>query len=329
MNSLQGLSLCSIFLKFFFCCFLFAFISCEGDSKKVEQGETAEEPVGIENDIDSTELQKKEKKKPKIIPRYHLDTLTTAAEVNTFKTKYSKDELAVIAALNRIDTWRIGRKDELVVPDSIVADFDLYSPFPETLDFMNSIPKAVVVSRRIQAIALYENGKFKLWGPASTGKRSSQTPRGLYYGNYKARKKISTINSDWIMPYYFNYMNFEGIGTHQYTLPGYPASHGCVRLRREDAVQIYNWADQWELSDSGGVVVKHGTPFMVIGDYDFKKLKPWLQIAEDPKANFLTSKELDSLQVYARRYAEDGKNFQKEKEDGLIATSKNNEVNRQ
>ena len=78
------------------------------------------------------------------------------------------------------------------------------------------------------------------------------------------------------MPYYFNFMNYEGIGTHEYTLPGYPASHGCVRFRNEEAVYIYNWAQQWKLDSKGQVVLENGTPFLVFGDYDFDHPSPWL-----------------------------------------------------
>ena len=81
------------------------------------------------------------------------------------------------------------------------------------------------------------------------------TPAGLQYTNYKAKLKISTIDGDWKMPWYFNIQNRSGIGMHDYS-PGYPASHSCIRLLEHDAKWIFNWADQWVLDDKGAAIVK-------------------------------------------------------------------------
>ncbi|HEY9185983.1 MAG TPA: L,D-transpeptidase, partial [Salegentibacter sp.] len=128
-----------------------------------------------------------------------------------------------------------------------------------------------------------------------------------HYANFKAKRKISTVNSSWIMPYYFNFMNFEGIGIHQYTLPGFPASHSCVRLFMEDARYIYYWADMWQLK--GNQLIKNGTPFIVFGTYNFNEPVPWLKLAEDPMANFINKEELDSLKSYVQAYNADSLNF--------------------
>jgi len=165
-----------------------------------------------------------------------------------------------------------------------------------------------VISQRVQAFALYENGTLLRWGPVSTGKQSTGTPSGLYYGNYKAKRKISTIDETWIMPYYFNFMNFEGIGTHEYSLPGYPASHGCIRMYRDDAKYIYDWANMWQLESD--VIVQNGTPFMVIGEYDYKDIQPWFKLVEDAKFNDLNPAEMDTLNNYAQRYKNDPLNFE-------------------
>ena len=57
--------------------------------------------------------------------------------------------------------------------------------------------------------------------------------------------KHSTFDDSWVMPFYFNIDTKEGIALHQFDLPGYPASHGCVRLLKEDAVWFYSWGEQW------------------------------------------------------------------------------------
>jgi len=50
---------------------------------------------------------------------------------------------------------------------------------------------------------------------------------------------------------YFMRLTNEGVGMHVGILPGYPASHGCIRMPSEIAPQIY-------------VRVKLGTPVQVV-----------------------------------------------------------------
>lgn len=283
----------------------FVIFSCESGATEIEPPEYSSEKEVKDSVLPAATKEKK----PEIVISYQVDSLNTKAEVDSFKTRFSEEEKNIIFALNRVDAWRLDPGDQLVIPDTLTGDLMDYSPFPNKIEILDSIPKAVLISRRVQAVALYEKGKMIEWGPASTGKESTQTPAGLYYGNYKAKRKVSTINKDWIMPYYFNYMNYEGIGTHKYSLPGYPASHGCVRLREQEAVSIYNWADQWKLTDNQQVVQKNGTPFMVFGNFDFEGTLPWLQLGEDRENNLLIPEELDTLRSYVEKYLKDDRNF--------------------
>lgn len=238
---------------------------------------------------------------------YRLDSISSKKHLDSLKNSFSEDEKKLVYGLNRIDAHRIKPGTKLVIPDSLATDFNLYAPFPKNLTSLDSIGKTVVISKRIQAFALYENGILLRWGPVSTGKQSTGTPSGLYYGNYKAKRKISTIDDSWIMPFYFNFMNFEGIGTHEYTLPGYPASHGCVRMYQEDAKFIYDWANMWEVESD--VIVQNGTPFMVIGEYNFKDIQPWFKLTENNKVNELNPEEKNTLKLYVQRYKNDPLNF--------------------
>lgn len=274
--------------------FLLIFASCNNKQEKIEQ----EPPT----QLDTISLEP-----PVFKTTYRLDSISSPEHLDSLKNGFSEEERKLVYALNRIDEHRIKPGTKLIIPDSLVTDLKLYSPFPKVLGSLDSISKTVVISQRIQAFALYENGNLLRWGPVSTGKQSTSTPSGLYYGNYKAKRKISTIDESWIMPYYFNFMNFEGIGTHEYILPGYPASHGCVRMYWEDAKFIYDWASMWELESD--VILQNGTPFMVIGEYDYKDIQPWFKLAENNKFNELNPAEIDKLRVYAQRYRSDPLNF--------------------
>lgn len=76
------------------------------------------------------------------------------------------------------------------------------------------------------------------------------------------------------MEWYFNFHNTRGLALHQYTLPGYPASHACIRLLERDAVWIYGWGEGWTL-DRRGQIAKRGTPLLIRGQYTFDGPPPW------------------------------------------------------
>lgn len=74
-------------------------------------------------------------------------------------------------------------------------------------------------------------------GPISTGTRKHPTPTGEFEILLKDKNKRSKKYNGIPMPYA---MQVDGdIFVHQGKLPGYPASHGCVRLRREDAKYLF------------------------------------------------------------------------------------------
>ena len=127
------------------------------------------------------------------------------------------------------------------------------------------------------------------------GKKSAQTKRGLMFANWKKELAISTVKSEWKLPYNFNIHNTLGIGWHQYELPGYPASHSCLRLLLDDAKFMYQWADAWILNKGGATVKANGTPVIVFGDYQWGGKKPWKNLINNPKANDISVGELDEL----------------------------------
>lgn len=298
-----------IFL-FFLTILVFIFSCDKGKSENESQVIQENLPLHPEEKIE-------EKTEPPIC--YMLDSLENSSSIDSFRTKYTQEQQKVILGLNRLDPDRLKEGLRLIVPDSVHFDFLYFSPFPAHLEILDSLPKTVLINQRIQGIALYEHGKLIRWGPVSSGKKSTPTPNGLFYGNHKAEKKVSTVNPNWLLPYYFNYMNFYGVGVHQYTLPGFPASHACVRLYMDDAKFIYNWADQWRLHANGRDLIQNGTPFMVIGDYNFDGPAPWLDLVNDPLANNLTKEELDTIRSYVKEYYKEERNFpeKKDKRSGI------------
>jgi L,D-transpeptidase catalytic domain len=122
-----------------------------------------------------------------------------------------------------------------------------------------------VVHQPFQAFGAYEHGRLVRWGPVSTGRRENPTPHGIFNLTWKAKQRRSTDNEAWLLRWYFNFINARGISFHQFDLPGYAASHACVRLLERDAEWLYGWGEQWKLDESGTRVLRPGTTVVVIG----------------------------------------------------------------
>ena len=212
-----------------------------------------------------------------------------------FEKKYTPQERYTILALNRLDAKNRRNADTLVIPAEIDSTLMSYSPFPIQLDVLSKVKKFVIFSYPIQAYGVYSNGNLVKWGPTSMGKKSAQTTRGLTFANWKKKLAISTVKSEWKLPYNFNIHNLGGIGWHEYDLPGYPASHSCLRLLRKDAMWLYSYADTWILNPGGATTKAKGTPVMVFGDYQWGGQKPWRKLLTDPNANNISVEEMEKL----------------------------------
>lgn len=90
-------------------------------------------------------------------------------------------------------------------------------------------PVAIVVSLPDQRVHVYRNGIRIGVSTCSTGKPGHETPTGVFTILQKDRHHRSSTYNDAPMPN-MNRLTWGGIALHAGKLPGYPASHGCVRL---------------------------------------------------------------------------------------------------
>ena len=67
-----------------------------------------------------------------------------------------------------------------------------------------------------------------------SGKESTPTPLGHFHVQEKRREHRSNLYNNANMPYFMR-LTLDGVGLHQGKIRRAPASHGCVRLREEDA----------------------------------------------------------------------------------------------
>lgn len=223
---------------------------------------------------------------------YHILQMKDSG-MKMLRRQYDVKQQAVILALNRVDRDNVGRLDSMIVPDTLLSNFMLYSPYPFEVPELKDVQKIIFFSYPAQAFGAYENGRLIKWGPTSMGRKDAQTPTGVYYANWKAEETQSTVDDEWILKWNFNIQNTEGIGWHQYALPGYPASHSCLRLLESDARYLYDWAEQWVLKGTDDVQA-HGTPAVVFGTYPFGGAKPWVGLTQNPKALDITPEMLMS-----------------------------------
>ena len=207
------------------------------------------------------------------------------------KNEADSTSLRIAYATNRTDAENLKKMDSIIVPKDLSGDIEFYLPFPLEVAALKEVNKIILFSYPSQTFAAYENGQLVRTGPTNMGREKDQTPTGLFFTNWKAEETTSTFNDEWDLKWNYNIANKLGVGFHQCALPGYPASHSCLRLQERDARYLYDWADQWVLADSETVKVK-GTPVVVFGTYDFKASKPWLELTSDPKALTLSEEDV-------------------------------------
>lgn len=232
------------------------------------------------------------------IPVVPVETITYSAVVLLTDTPVKeliglvgKDNLSAVFSLNRIDERHL-RKDGIVIIPSRFDDPTALTAFPQSIPDLTQTPKMMLVSQRVQEFGAYEYGVLIRSGGLSSGKKSTPTANKLYHANWKGKEVISTVDDEWILKWNVNIENLDGIGLHEYELPGYPASHSCVRLSASDAEWFYNWIDQWTLSEDGQSVVVPGTPVIIFGDYAFEQTAPWKKLPEDKDALKIPLKEI-------------------------------------
>lgn len=191
------------------------------------------------------------------------------------RQRFNGAQLSLLEKLNRADLKHLSRLRNLVVPSVWTGNEIDYSPFPVRYTAAENISKLLIVDIPGQAFGGYEKGSLVRWGPVSTGKKKDPTPSGLFHLNWRSAGRHSTVNKDWYMPWYFNFDNKQGISLHQYDLPGYPASHACIRLLEADARWLYDWGDEWTLDKKAWKVLKPGTPLLVLNHYDYGAQPLW------------------------------------------------------
>jgi hypothetical protein len=99
-------------------------------------------------------------------------------------------------------------------------------------------PVLAVVSLSRQRVTVYDADGWIMRAPVSTGRTGYETPAGIYSILQKRVEHYSNLYDDASMPH-MQRITWSGIALHAGALPGYPASHGCIRLPPGFAEQLF------------------------------------------------------------------------------------------
>ncbi len=101
-------------------------------------------------------------------------------------------------------------------------------------------PLLVTISTTKQRLKIYDANGLFAEAPVSTGTRSHPTPLGAFSVIQKNKWHRSNIYSDAPMPY-MQRITWSGVALHAGILPGYAASHGCIRMPYNFAMRMWSW----------------------------------------------------------------------------------------
>jgi lipoprotein-anchoring transpeptidase ErfK/SrfK len=100
------------------------------------------------------------------------------------------------------------------------------------------MPLITVVSIGDQRVSVYAGETQVARSGVSTGTSDRRTPTGIFSVIGKERYHESNLYSNAPMPF-MQRITWSGVALHEGNLPGYPASHGCIRLSSEFAQRLY------------------------------------------------------------------------------------------
>lgn len=109
-------------------------------------------------------------------------------------------------------------------------------------------PVVVIISIDEQRAYVYRNGVAIGLTTISSGKKGHETPPGVFTILERERVHYSNKYDNAPMPF-MERLTWDGVALHGGSLPGYPASHGCVRLPKAFAEKLY------EITHRGQTVV--------------------------------------------------------------------------
>ncbi len=275
-----------LFEKFTFLILIFVFTFFYGCTGETESSERINNDDNVHDRLEPLNKIKDEEVGNEFpLINYTLDTIKSRDHLKSILNKYRRTESnlkqhKVFITLNRKELRYLGVGSAYITPDTIVDDIRAYSVFPQYYPEGKDIPKIIFISNVYQSYACYEYGKLVRFAAANTGKERTPSFPGRYALNWKVRLHRSSLDSNWVMPFTWNFHTEAGSAFHQFDMPGRPASHSCVRQFLDDAEWLFYWGEGIKKDSLGKLIPLSGTPVIIIDYYDFNegKGKQWLRL---------------------------------------------------
>jgi hypothetical protein len=151
---------------------------------------------------------------------------TTAAAVGRWD-RYAKAMFAAMAALM------------MLAADTAARELRHAQTREEVAPRQGGEPIMAIVSIKSQQFTFYDADGWILRAPVSTGATELETPAGVFAIVQKKKDHHSNMYDDAWMPH-MQRITWNGIALHGGPLPGYAASHGCVRLPFSFAERLFD-----------------------------------------------------------------------------------------
>lgn len=116
-------------------------------------------------------------------------------------------------------------------------------------DSGSSEPVSIVISIPDQKAYIYRGAMLIGASTVSTGKDGKETPVGVFPILQKSEKHKSNLYNSAPMPF-MQRLTWDGVAIHAGMNPGFPASHGCIRVPTEFAKKLF-------------AITSRGTPVLV------------------------------------------------------------------
>src|ERR1700674_1323876 len=135
--------------------------------------------------------------------------------------------LAAMAALTALNADAVARQARPTRPTEATAPREAGEPI------------MAIVSIKTQQVTFYDADGWILRAPVATGITGRETPAGVFAVIEKDKDHHSTLYDDAWMPN-MQRITWNGIALHGGPLPGYAASHGCVRMPYDFAEKLFD-----------------------------------------------------------------------------------------
>lgn len=184
----------------------------------------------------------------------------------------------IIRTLNRKELRLMRDNEQIIVPEYFTNNVLDYSIFPHRYHAAKEIEKIIMVSIDKQAYGCYEYGKLVRFAATNSGKERTPSFPGRYALVWRDRLRKSSLDSHWVLPFTFNFHSEAGSAFHQFSMPGRPVSHSCLRQLEDDAEWLFKWGKGAKRDTNGRAFPMTGTPLILLGYFDYTRPKggPWL-----------------------------------------------------